>query len=216
MFETNNTLRAEIMAINSMQALKLSKADSASASARRESGLQTQGQAGLTMSQAEKMLASLVEEGWFELSAKGYYSLTPRALMELRGWLTETYNIPPNEQDEDDEEVDRIKFCHACKDIVTVGQRCPDLDCPARLHTHCTQKMFRAQGGAERCPLCETAWRDAPAVGEKAASGARRSTANGTSSGNNARRRADGMTSNGAGAAADDGSDEDSRDDSEV
>lgn len=70
------------------------------------------------MGQAEKMLKSLVEEGWFEKSQKGYYSLSPRALMELRGWLQETYN----EVEEDEDEATapkRIKRCFACKEIIT-------------------------------------------------------------------------------------------------
>lgn len=208
-FETNNTQRAEILAITSMQALKLSKPEGASN--RRESGTQAQaGQGGLTMGQAEKMLASLVAEGWFQLSPKGFYSLTPRALMELRGWLTDTYNNPPtDEEDEEEEVVDRIKSCQACKDNVTVGQRCPDLECLARLHNHCTRNMFRAQGGAERCPLCKTAWKDAPPVGEKAAKSARRSTANGAGS-SGGRRRTTGMQANGA-RDEDDDDEEDAR-----
>ena len=69
------------------------------------------------MMQAEKMLKSLVEEGWFEKSKKGFYSLSPRALMELRGWLTETYN---DDDDDDDERVLKVKLCFACKEIITV------------------------------------------------------------------------------------------------
>ena len=70
------------------------------------------------MGQAEKMLKSLVEQGWFEKSPKGYYSLSPRALMELRGWLLETYN---DVEDEEEEETvsKKIKQCFACKDIIT-------------------------------------------------------------------------------------------------
>lgn len=77
------------------------------------------------MSQAEAVLVGMVEEGWFEKSRAGYYSLSPRALMELRGWLVETYNEPPGEEGEESEEDDgagreRIKFCQACREIVTV------------------------------------------------------------------------------------------------
>jgi hypothetical protein len=65
---------------------------------------------------AEAMLNKLVEEGWFEKSVAGFYSLSPRALMELKAWLVDTYN--------DDEDStgsrDKIKFCHACKEIITV------------------------------------------------------------------------------------------------
>ena len=183
MFETYNTQRAEVMAIMSMRALKLAKPAGVG---RRDSGAtQTQAaNAGLTMSQAEKVLGSLVAEGWFELSQRGFYSLSPRALMELRGWLIETYNDQVQESDDEDEEEEphqKIKFCQACKEIVTVGQRCPNLACNSRLHNHCVSGMFRAQGGNEQCPICKTAWQDPPAVGEKAARKQRQSNGTGGS-----------------------------------
>lgn len=170
MFDTYNTQRAEVMAVTSMQALKLAK----DASRRESASTQAQQNAGLTMSQAEEMLQSMVDEGWFELSTRGFYSLTPRALMELRGWLMDTYNEPPADEEEDEDVEDeghheKIKFCQACKEIVTVGQRCPNLVCMARLHSHCVNGMFRAQGGHEQCPMCKTAWVDASPVGERAA-----------------------------------------------
>ena len=179
MFDTYNTQRAEIMAVTSMQALRLAKPPSDGN--RRESGAQSQAaNAGLTMSQAERAMDSLVAEGWFELSTHGFYSLSPRALMELRGWLLDTYNDQPDDDEEDEEEEElhtKIKFCQACKEIVTIGQRCPNLVCQARLHNHCVRNIFRAQGGSEQCPMCKSAWVDAPPVGEKAAkSGGRRST----------------------------------------
>ena len=118
MFDTYNTPRHEIMAITSMQAIGLAKA----AGDRRatQNGTETQGSLGqsLTLMQAEKMLKALVEAGWFEKSRKGFYSLTPRALMELRGWLMETYNDDDDEEDEDREI--KIKQCYACKEIITM------------------------------------------------------------------------------------------------
>lgn len=116
MFETYNTRREEVMAITSIQAMRLNKPPARAV----QNGDATQGSSGqgLTMGQAEHMLDSLVAEQWFELSDKGYYSLSPRALMELRGWLTETYNEQEGEDDE--EAVNRIKTCQACKEIVTV------------------------------------------------------------------------------------------------
>ena len=121
MFETNNTLRREIMAITSMQAVRLCKAPTDN-SRETQNESTTQGTLGqsLTMVQAEKMLQSLVDEGWFEKSAKGFYSLSPRGLMELRGWLIETYNDPGDEDDEDDTSALKIKLCFACKEIITV------------------------------------------------------------------------------------------------
>jgi non-structural maintenance of chromosomes element 1 len=213
MFETNNTGRAEVMAITSMQALKLAKPP-VSEEGRRDSGTQHQNSAsadaGLTMRDAEKVLDSMVEEGWFELSQRGYYSLTPRALMELRGWLTETYNEPNDEEDEEEEE-QRIKFCQACREIVTVGQRCPDLECSARVHNHCVRTLFRAHGGREECPQCKTAWRDPPAVGEKAArttresSGANRRRTTGGRSEASMGMGMDGAADQSAGSGAEDG-----------
>ncbi|EMC92571.1 hypothetical protein BAUCODRAFT_51868, partial [Baudoinia panamericana UAMH 10762] len=186
MFDTNNTREKEVMAVSSTQALRLCKPGAANADERRrDSGNDEVMQAmakdnGVTMSQAERVLELLVEQGWFELSGRGYYSLSPRTLMELRGWLVDTYNEPADENDDedDDDEGERqlIKFCAACREIVTVGQRCPDLDCNARAHDHCVRNLFRAQGGREQCPVCKVAWRDALPVGESAAKCGRRTT----------------------------------------
>lgn len=164
MFDTYNTRQAEVMAVTSMQALKLSKDPN-----RRETQTQS-AQSGLTMVQAEKVLADMEAEGWFELSERGYYSLSPRALMELRNWLSHMYNDAQEEGSDDEEEPhEKIKNCKLCTDIVTTGQRCPNLPCNARLHNFCVRNMFRAQRDSEKCPTCGTDWKDAPPVGEKAA-----------------------------------------------
>ena len=123
MFETYNTQRHEIMAITSMQAVQLAKAPTEDRR-QTQNGIETQGSAGqsLTQVQAEKTMNTLVEEGWFEKSQKGFYSLSPRALMELRGWLWETYNDIDDEEEEDDDEGSvskKIKLCFACKEIIT-------------------------------------------------------------------------------------------------
>lgn len=188
MFETYNTPRAEIMAVTSMQALKLAKPPNDGA--RRESGTQATSQnAGLTLAQAEKMLEDMVSEGWFELSQSGFYRLSPRALMELREWLPDMYNYEDDEEDEEEQHV-KIKKCR-CGEIVTVGERCPKLACEVRVHNHCKAGMFRIVR-AEQCPTCKTAWVAAPPVGEKAARGGRSSNMNG------AGRRSGGMGMDGA------------------
>ena len=124
MFETYNTSRHEVMAITSMQAIKLHKGPTEDAR-QTQNGTETQGSAGqnLTMGQAEKMMKTLVEEGWFEKSIKGFYSLSPRALMELRGWLWETYNDLEEDEEEDGRVSKRIKQCFACKEIITTVSR---------------------------------------------------------------------------------------------
>lgn len=168
MFDENNTPRAEIMAVKSNRALKCHKPPRESTS---NSQQPQSANSGLTMTQAERLLQSLVAEGWFEFNDEtSYYSLSQRALMELRTWLVDAYNEPEEDENEDDEPAhQKIKFCAACKDIVTVGQRCPNLGCNARLHDHCMRNYFRAQNNREQCAVCQTAWVDAPYVGEKAA-----------------------------------------------
>ena len=120
MFETYNTPRHEVMAVTSMQAIKLHKAP-AEPGRQTQNGSETQGSAGqsLTMGQAEKMMKTLLEEGWFEKSIKGFYSLSPRALMELRGWLWETYNDLDEDEGEEERVPKKIKQCFACKEIIT-------------------------------------------------------------------------------------------------
>lgn len=108
MFETNNNERREAMCIAGKEALNLARAG------RRDTdGQQSQPKFNLTSTEAESLLSNLAVEGWLDKSRKGFYSLSPRALMELKGWLVETYN------DEDDN-VQKIKSCQACKEIITV------------------------------------------------------------------------------------------------
>jgi non-structural maintenance of chromosomes element 1 len=119
-FETFNTSRCEAMVITGVQAMQLAKAGSGDASRRESNGTASQSQGAtaqsLSMTQAELVMKRLVEEGWFEMSEKGFYSLSPRGLIELRGWLVETYN----DDEENDYRANRIKFCAACKDVITV------------------------------------------------------------------------------------------------
>ena len=167
MFETNNKPRSEAMCILNMDAVRLCKPSSTRDTQSSTSQATAQG---LSMKDAENMMANLLDEGWLEKSQKGFYSLSPRALMELRGWLVDTYNDPdPEAGDEDQSQprYDKIKFCHACKEIITVGQRCADLKCPGRLHDICTQNVFRLQRG-HTCPVCKKEWDGKHFVGEKA------------------------------------------------
>ncbi|KAL5356178.1 Nse1 non-SMC component of SMC5-6 complex-domain-containing protein [Aspergillus floccosus] len=164
MFDTHNTRRSEAMVVSAIQATQLARAPSGDGG-RRESGAATQGGAAnsLSMSQAETVMSQLVEDGWLEKSRKGFYSLSPRGLMELRGWLVATYN----DENEDGVRMNKIKFCAACRDIITSGQRCAQRDCPGRLHDHCIRNFFRMQQ-AERCPVCKEAWPGDQFVGERA------------------------------------------------
>lgn len=171
MFDQYNTPNHEIMAVTSMQALEASKP-----SGSRNSDVNGEGAAtstGLTKSQAQEMLKALQDEGWF-VQHGSYYTLSPRALMELRDWLRETYNEPAEEEDE--EPVEKIKSCAACREIVTIGQRCSRKSCKARLHERCLGSYFRMQGGQQRCGVCKEAWTGDSFVGPKAARSNRNST----------------------------------------
>lgn len=156
MFETYNGKR-EIMAITSMQALGgIRKPERQTIGG---GGSQQQSDKGLTQSETEKLLSNLVTENWLERSKEGFYTLSPRALMELSSWLVETYN-------DEDEEERRIKNCEACKEIVTVGQRCANQDCQVRLHNICDTAFWNSRP-SKKCPRCKTAWDGNHFVGQK-------------------------------------------------
>ncbi|KAF1352577.1 Nse1 non-SMC component of SMC5-6 complex-domain-containing protein [Delphinella strobiligena] len=168
MFIGGCTRRVESFAVEGMRALNCKSVRNRQSGGNGDTTI-TQAQAQtISMHQAEEVLDAMVAGGWFECSgnrATKWYSLAPRALMELRGWLIETYN---EEEEEEEQPRQRIKFCAACRDIVTIGQRCPDLGCLGRLHDHCTRSMWRSQNGAEKCPLCKRDWEGHGFVGERA------------------------------------------------
>jgi hypothetical protein len=164
MFETYNTKRREVMAVSSMQAMetKVRKGGNRQSEGGEPTQATQSSDRGLTQSEAEKLLSNLVKETWFERSAEGYYTLSPRALLELRSWLVETYN-----DSDEPESWQRIKFCEACKEIVTIGQRCTERECNVRLHNICTAAFWNSRPG-KQCPKCKTAWTGKAFVGEKA------------------------------------------------
>ncbi|KAF1978443.1 hypothetical protein BU23DRAFT_224895 [Bimuria novae-zelandiae CBS 107.79] len=176
MFETNNSRTREVMAVNQMRTKQLAKAPPRD----RQSQAATQMEAdkdptevdvsakSITHADCDRVLQTLVSQGFFQRSKKFYYSLAPRGLLELRNYLKETYNEPLAEDDEEEEEpIVRIRDCEGCKEIVTVGQRCDNRDCGMRWHTRCANQYFGAQQD-KRCPKCKTNWTGGTYVGEKA------------------------------------------------
>ncbi|KAI8960721.1 Nse1 non-SMC component of SMC5-6 complex-domain-containing protein [Daldinia sp. FL1419] len=169
MFDRYNSPRMEVLSLDGMQANKLRTAprnedEDASIMGGGEAPTQTTGGLkGLKSSEVEQVLRGLVDEGWFERSRAGFYSLSPRALTELRQWLVDAYNDP----DAGDNEWQRVKFCEACREIVTVGQRCAERDCCVRLHDICQDAFWRTKK-ERKCPRCSTAWTGKHYVGERA------------------------------------------------
>lgn len=163
MFETHNTKRREIMAVTSMQAMETKVRKGSNRQSLGEAAQSTQtSDKGLTQSEAEKLLENLVKETWLERSTEGFYTLSPRALIELRSWLVEAYN-----ESDDPTQWQRIKFCEACKEIVTIGQRCAERECNVRLHSICTAAFWNSRPG-KKCPKCDTVWDGKHYVGQKA------------------------------------------------
>ncbi|KAJ3496382.1 hypothetical protein NLG97_g2695 [Lecanicillium saksenae] len=167
MFDKFNTPRMEVVALTDMQAVKLARPNRRESAVNRNEDEPTQSQApidkGLKHSEVEIVLENLVGGGWFEKSREGFYSLTPRALLELRPWLVGTFNHP----DAEEAEWQRIKFCEACKDIVTVGVRCSDPDCLFRIHDICEEAFWRMRRN-KSCPRCSREWTGNMYVGERA------------------------------------------------
>ncbi|OAA68958.1 Nse1 non-SMC component of SMC5-6 complex [Cordyceps fumosorosea ARSEF 2679] len=167
MFDKYNTPRMEVMALTDMQAVKLARPNRRESTIHRSDDEPTQSQAnidkGLKHSEVEIVLENLIGGGWFEKSREGFYSLTPRALLELRPWLVGTFNDPDAEAGE----WQRIKFCEACKDIVTVGGRCAEPDCNFRIHDICEDAFWRMKR-SKTCTRCSREWTGDLYVGERA------------------------------------------------
>ena len=112
MYDTNNTERREAMCIAGRDALNLTRAGRRETQGQTQTG-DTQPKFNVTANEAQTLLGQLVAESWLIKSTKGFYSLSPRGLMELKSWLEDTYN-------DEDSEYKKIKSCRACKEILTV------------------------------------------------------------------------------------------------
>ena len=165
MFETNNTKVRETMAIKhadaSQQArVKRSRQSQVNADGDEETEPTQSADPGISIQEADDVLAELENEGFFQKSKAGYYSLAPRALMELRAYLKETYN------EEDDI---RIRDCEGCTEIVTHGIRCDNKECEVRWHDACANSYYKGRDKVDRkCPQCTTVCTGLAFVGERA------------------------------------------------
>lgn len=108
--------------------------------------------ANFTKSATEALLSRLVKHGWMNRSVNGAYTLSIRSLTELDALIREEY-------------ADALVDCHACKEIITRGQRCSNSSCDAALHHHCAT---RAMARRTQCPKCDAEWSRTNKIGEGA------------------------------------------------
>ncbi|UZJ54259.1 hypothetical protein CBS101457_003579 [Exobasidium rhododendri] len=105
---------------------------------------------------AERVCDRMVRCGWFRLTRLGRYSLTPRSLMELQGYLTSTFD-------------DYVSNCVDCKELLTEGSACSHSRCDVRVHRHCLlrwERSLQANRDDEKiCSQCLNVWIQTP-VGE--------------------------------------------------
>jgi hypothetical protein len=179
MFETNNTKTREIMAVKHTEASQLARTtrrNRQSQANTRQSQIngdaedsQANADTGISIAEADLVLETLVSQAFFQKSRLGYYSLAPRALMELRAYLKETYNESADDN-EDGRDVIRIRDCEGCKEIVTFGIRCNNRDCGVRWHDACAHSYYSGRrGNLRKCPKCQTECGGDVFVGERAA-----------------------------------------------
>jgi hypothetical protein len=168
MFETNNTQTREVMAIKHTEASQLARPSRRNRQSQINNGEDSQAAAdtGISIQEADEVLIALQNEAFFQKSKAQYYSLAPRALMELRAYLKETYN---ESLDDSEDPIIRIHDCEGCREVVTYGIRCNNRDCGVRWHDGCANSYYRGRGGGNRkCPKCETECTGDLYVGERA------------------------------------------------
>lgn len=177
MFETNNTPTRPVMALKHTEASQLARS-------RRNRQSQLNGNPddaeatqaadpGISIQEADEVLDALVSEAFFQRSRSGYYSLAPRAIMELGAYLKETYNEAA-EDAEDGVETIRIHDCEGCRELVTHGIRCNNSECGVRWHDNCANSYYLGRSREQKkCPKCDTQCSGNLFVGERAVNGAR-------------------------------------------
>lgn len=99
---------------------------------------------GKTAREANALLNRLIDDGWFDLTEENRLLLSLRSMCELRPFLLDRY------ADEG-----RLYTCHQCKELVTMGFKCP-LACPVALHQLCL--AFHQRHARAACPACHTPW----------------------------------------------------------
>ncbi|KAL2885252.1 hypothetical protein HOO65_080202 [Ceratocystis lukuohia] len=165
-FAKYNSPRMEVMAVTKEQCLPLGRPAGSRPTGATQNDDVSASQAvdrGISHSDVNRIMQELVDANWLAHSTAGFYSLSTRGLAELQSWLEDTFNDSEQEQGI----WQRIKACMACREILTQGVRCANLDCLVRFHERCATTFFGSRRTHE-CPTCNTKWTGSHYVGEKA------------------------------------------------
>jgi len=100
-FETANSLHEEVFAIRMSEAINLSSSPGV----------------GLTKTAGEATIDQLIQEGWLVKSRAAFITLSERGLLELKGYLTGTFN--DIEDEESGARINNIRTCYGCHEIIT-------------------------------------------------------------------------------------------------
>lgn len=94
----------------------------------------------------EELLFLLQRQSWLIQPERGLLTLAPKLLLELKGYLLDTYP-------------DDIAECSLCHGLVTIGgTSCSNPECTCKLHSYCQDKYFAVSQTSRSCPLCKGAW----------------------------------------------------------
>lgn len=107
----------------------------------------------LTATQSQLLLNKLVNDGWLNYSRRGKYRLSLRSITELKRDLIEKFGLKSASDN-----AGYISLCHGCKEIVTEGVRCNNLDCYIRFHRHCMNNYLTAKGYDCANEQCSVNW----------------------------------------------------------
>lgn len=109
-------------------------------------------------SAAEFFLRRIHDDGWFE-TRQGRLVLSTTAMADLREYLRDRFGVFC-----DQDTLGTLLQCHVCKEIVTLGCKCPTSDCPLAYHNKCFRLYSRDK---DTCPNenCHAALSEMHSVG---------------------------------------------------
>lgn len=95
-------------------------------------------------SDAGYFITRLVDDGWIEITDLNRLVLSPASLAELKAYLGDRFGYFLAE-----DSLGKLLTCMNCKDLVTLGVKCKNRECPTSFHRKCAEVYFRDN---EECP----------------------------------------------------------------